>query len=174
MRTAWWERLSRVAIATALSRAAANDRSSSSSSADHAGPGALISSPSALAWHEEIIDNREDEQCQQKPVEYRFPFALEKLVCVHFPFALSPSSTNWRMSRDPNIAGFHLAVASTGSVESQSIANSDSVRIYSRRLQFVDVQEHIRPAGVVCDKSEAAVGIPHFQFSGGHPIFPSS
>jgi hypothetical protein len=46
--------------------------------------------PSALAWHEEIIDNREDEQCQQKPVEYRFLFALEKLVCVHF--ALSPSA----------------------------------------------------------------------------------
>src|SRR6266849_4841556 len=53
----------------------------------------MISSPSALAWHEEIIDNREDEQCQQKPVEYRFPFALEKLVCVHFPFAFSPRST---------------------------------------------------------------------------------
>src|SRR5450432_4338924 len=47
LRTAWWERLSRVAIATALSPAAANDRSSSSSSADHAGPGAVISSPSA-------------------------------------------------------------------------------------------------------------------------------
>src|SRR5450755_851231 len=45
LRTAWWERLSRVAIATALSPAAANDRSSSSSLADHAGPGALISSP---------------------------------------------------------------------------------------------------------------------------------
>ena len=47
MRTAWWERLSRVAIATALSPTAANDRSRFSSSADHAGPGALISSPSA-------------------------------------------------------------------------------------------------------------------------------
>jgi hypothetical protein len=82
--------MSSVAIAVALSPAAANDRSRSSSSADHAGPGALISSPSALAWHEEIIDNREDEQCQQKPVEYRFPFALEKLVCVHFPFASAP------------------------------------------------------------------------------------
>jgi hypothetical protein len=55
---------------------------------------ALISSPSALAWHEEIIDNREDEQCQQKPVEYRFLFALEKLVCVHFPFAFSPRCEN--------------------------------------------------------------------------------
>src|SRR6266853_1838492 len=54
----------------------------------------VISAPSALAWHEEIIDNREDEQCQQKPVEYRFPFALEKLVCVHFPFALSPRCEN--------------------------------------------------------------------------------
>jgi len=43
-----------------------------------------------LAWHEEIIGNREDEQCQQKPVEYRFPFALENSVCVHFPFAFSP------------------------------------------------------------------------------------
>src|SRR6266851_1619967 len=78
------------------------------------------------------------------------------------------------MSRDPNIAGFHLAVASTGGVESQSIANFDFVRIYSRRLQLVDVQKHIRTAGVVCDKSEAAGGIPHFQFSGGHFIFPFS
>jgi hypothetical protein len=56
--------------------------------------GCPTSSPSALAWHEEIIDNREDEQCQQKPVEYRFPFALEKLVCVHFPFAFSPRCEN--------------------------------------------------------------------------------
>jgi hypothetical protein len=78
------------------------------------------------------------------------------------------------MSRDPNIAGFHLAVASTGSVESQSISNFDFVRIYSRRLQLVDVQKHIRTPGVVCDKSEAAGGIPHFQFSGGHFIFPFS
>jgi hypothetical protein len=90
LRTAWGERLSRVEIAATLSPAAAIDRSGSSSSADHAGPGALISSPS-LAWHEEIIGNREDEQCQQKPVEYRFPFALEKSVCVHFPF-----SSSWR------------------------------------------------------------------------------
>src|SRR5450631_429337 len=78
----------------------------------------------------------------------------------HF-FTFSPRSTSLRMSRDPNIAGFHLAVASTGSVESQSIANFDFVRIYSRRLQIVDVQKHI-----VCDKSEATGGIPHFQFSG--------
>jgi hypothetical protein len=56
--------------------------------------GCPTSSPSALAWHDEIIDNREDEQCQQKPVEYRFPFALEKLVCVHFPFAFSPRCEN--------------------------------------------------------------------------------
>jgi hypothetical protein len=47
LRTAWWERLSRVAIAAALSPAAANDRSRSSSSADHGSPGALISSHSA-------------------------------------------------------------------------------------------------------------------------------
>src|SRR5450631_3633405 len=60
--------------------------------------GCPTSSPSALAWHEEIIDNREDEQCQQKPVEYRFPFALEKLVCVHFPFA---SASGVKMSYEP-------------------------------------------------------------------------
>jgi hypothetical protein len=59
---------------------------------------AVISSPSALAWHEEIIDNLEDEQCQQKPVEYRFPFAFEKLVCVHFPFA---SASGVKMSYEP-------------------------------------------------------------------------
>jgi hypothetical protein len=87
-----------------------------------------------------------------------------------FGRTFSPTSTSRRMSRNTNIAGFRLAVAGPVGVESQSIANSDSVRIYSRRLQFVDVQKHIRPAGVVCDKSEAAGGIPHFQFSGGHPI----
>jgi hypothetical protein len=31
-------------------------------------------------------------------VEYRFPFALEKLVCVHFPFTFNPSSTSRRMA----------------------------------------------------------------------------
>jgi hypothetical protein len=89
LRTAWGERLSRVEIAAALSPAADIDRRSPSSSGVHGGAGAVISSPSALAWHEEIIDNREDEQCQQKPAEYRFLFALEKLVCVHFPFAFT-------------------------------------------------------------------------------------
>src|SRR5712675_2794455 len=49
LRTAWWERLSRVAIAAALSPAAANDRSSPSSSGVHGGPGAVIASLSA-SW----------------------------------------------------------------------------------------------------------------------------
>jgi hypothetical protein len=108
LRTAWGERLSRVEIAATLSPAAANDRSSPSSSGVHGGVGALISSPSALAWYEEIIDNREGEQCQQKPVEYRFPFALEKLVCVHFPFAFSLASRLFRdaMALFPLLTGF--------------------------------------------------------------------
>jgi hypothetical protein len=97
LRTEWGERLSSVAIAATLSPAAPIDRSSPSSSGVHGDP--LISSPSALAWHEEIIDNREDEQCQQKPVEYRFPFALKKLVCVHFTFAFSPPGV--KMSYEP-------------------------------------------------------------------------
>jgi hypothetical protein len=33
--------------------------------------------------------------------------------------------------------------------------------------------QHIRTTGVVCDKSEAAVGVPHFQFAGGQSISPS-
>jgi hypothetical protein len=68
------------------------------------------------------------------------------------------------MSSPSHIAGFRLAVASAGDLESQPIANFDCVRIYSRSLQLIDVQKHIRTAGVLCDKSEAAVGIPHFSF----------
>ena len=79
-----------------------------------------------------------------------------------------------RMLRHSHIAGFRLPIASAGGFESQPLANFDSVRIYSRSLQLIDVQKHIRTAGVVCDKSEASVGIPHFQFPGAHPIFPFS
>jgi hypothetical protein len=78
------------------------------------------------------------------------------------------------MLRHSHIAGFRLPIASAGGFESQPLANFDSVRIYSRSLQLIDVQKHIRTAGVVCDKSEASVGIPHFQFPGAHPIFPFS
>jgi hypothetical protein len=38
------------------------------------------------------------------------------------------------MSSNTNIAGFRLAIARGGGFESQSIANPDSVRIYSRSL----------------------------------------
>jgi hypothetical protein len=88
---------------------------------------------------------------------------------AHF-FAFSPSSTRRRMSVDPNIAGFRLAVASACCFKSQSIANFDTVRIYSRAFQFIDMQKHVRAASIVLDESEAAIGIPHFQFSGAHPI----
>jgi hypothetical protein len=84
--------------------------------------GCPTSSPSALAWHEEIIDNREDEQCQQKPVEYRFPFALEKLVCVHFPFAFSPISTK-RLAEPAH----HYHPGSGSSQCDAAIANAISV-----------------------------------------------
>jgi hypothetical protein len=94
------------------------------------------------------------------------------LAVPHF-FAFSPSST-MRMLRHSHIAGFRLPIASAGGFESQPLANFDSVRIYSRSLQLVDVQKHIRTTGVVCNKSEASVGIPHFQFPGAHPIFPFS
>jgi hypothetical protein len=40
-------------------------------------------------------------------------------------------------------------------------------------LKGADVQKDIRTAGVVPDETEAAIGIPHFQRSGSHPIFPS-
>src|ERR1700738_690107 len=91
-------------------------------------------------------------------------------VQSHF-FALSPCST-MRISRRSHIAGFRLAVASGGGFESQPVANFDSVRIYSRSLQLIDMQKHVGTIGVVCDKSESAVSIPHFQFSSTHPIFP--
>jgi hypothetical protein len=91
------------------------------------------------------------------------------LAVAHF-FAFRPNST-MRMLRRSHIAGFRLPIASAGGFESQPLANFDSVRIYSRSLQLIDVQKHIRTAGVVCDKSEASVGVPHFQFAGGHFIF---
>jgi hypothetical protein len=75
--------------------------------------------------------------------------------------------------RPSHIAGLRLSVPRAGVFESQPLAHSDSVRIYSGRLQLADVQKHIRTTGVVCDKSEAAVGVPHFQFAGGQSISPS-
>jgi hypothetical protein len=74
------------------------------------------------------------------------------------------------MSGHPHIAGLRLAVPGAGGFEGQSIANPDFVRINSRALQVIDMQKRIRAAAVDRDKSEATVGIPHFQFAGAHPI----
>jgi hypothetical protein len=76
------------------------------------------------------------------------------------------------MSRHSHIAGLRHAVPSAGGFEGQPIANFYSVRIYSCSLQLIDVQKRIRSAIFVFDEPEAAVCIPHFQFAGGHPIFP--
>jgi hypothetical protein len=53
-------------------------------------------------------------------------------------------------------------------VKSQPFAFPDVVWIDACGLQGADMQKDIRTAGVVCDETEAAVGIPHFQGSGSH------
>jgi hypothetical protein len=69
-----------------------------------------------------------------------------------------------------HIAGFRLAIARNGTFEGEPIADFDSIGIYSRTFQLIDVQKHIRSAGVICDETETSIGIPHFQFAGAHPI----
>jgi hypothetical protein len=70
-----------------------------------------------------------------------------------------------------HFARLRLAVTSACGFERQPIANPDFVRINSSGLQLADVQKHIGSAAVDSNKSEAAVGIPHFQFAGAH-LFP--
>ena len=71
-----------------------------------------------------------------------------------------------------NVAGPGLAVSGVFNVKCQPIAFANIVRIDACGLQSGNVEKHIRTAGVVCDKTEPTIGIPHFQFAGGHSYFP--
>src|ERR1700724_1797549 len=83
------------------------------------------------------------------------------------PWLISPSA------RPTNVSGLLLSLTGAFNVESQPLAFPDVVWIDARRLQRADVEKHIRTAGVVCDETEAAVGIPHFQGSCSHcALFP--
>jgi hypothetical protein len=90
---------------------------------------------------------------------------IRVVTAVHLDFAFSPSS------REPNVVGFRLAIASAGDFEREPVANPILFGIYSCGLKIIDVQKHIRTAGVDCDKSEATVCLPHFKFSSAH-LFP--
>jgi hypothetical protein len=75
-------------------------------------------------------------------------------------------------SREPKVAGFRPAVPRAGGVEREPVAKPNLIGIYSRRFQIIDVQKHIRTTGVVRDKSEATVCLPHFKFSSAHSFSP--
>jgi hypothetical protein len=69
-----------------------------------------------------------------------------------------------RMLRHSHIAGFRLPIAGAGGFESQPLANFDSVRIYSRSLQLVDVQNISGPpaSSVINPKPRSAFHIFNF------------
>jgi hypothetical protein len=71
-----------------------------------------------------------------------------------------------------NVAGPGLAVSGVFNVKCQPIAFANIVRIDACGLQSGNVEKYIRTAGVVCDKTKTPIGIPHFQFAGGHFYFP--
>src|SRR5258708_38999680 len=71
-------------------------------------------------------------------------------------------------ARPPNIAGPGLSLTRAFNVESQPLAELHAEKIDACRLKRAEVQKYIRTARVVLDESEAAIGIPHFQCSGGH------
>jgi hypothetical protein len=74
-------------------------------------------------------------------------------------------------ARSTNIAGPGLSLTGAFNVKSQPVAFPDVVWIDACRLKGADMQKHIRTAGVVCDETEAAIGIPHFQYSGSHCLY---
>src|SRR5260370_1403050 len=81
---------------------------------------------------------------------------------------ISPSPS----ARPANVAGPSLSVTGAFNVESQPLAELHAEKIDACRLQRAEVQKYIRTARVVLDETEAAIGIPHFQSSGSHPISP--
>jgi hypothetical protein len=64
-------------------------------------------------------------------------------------------------SRSPNIAGFRPSIAGVADFVSKSIASLEAVRRNAGVLQRSDVQKYIRAAGVILDKAETALNIPH-------------
>src|SRR3981189_438281 len=63
--------------------------------------------------------------------------------------------------RPPNIAGFRPSIAGAADFVNKSIASLEAVRRNAGVLQRSDVQKHIRAAGVILDKAETALNIPH-------------
>jgi hypothetical protein len=55
--------------------------------------------------------------------------------------------------------------------KSQRFADPHAFRIDACGLQRAYVQKYIRPAGVVLDETEAAVGVPNFQRAGSHALY---
>jgi hypothetical protein len=64
-------------------------------------------------------------------------------------------------SRPPNIAGFRPSIAGAADFVNKSIASLEAVRRNAGVLQRSDVQKYIRAAGVILDKAETALNIPH-------------
>ena len=82
-------------------------------------------------------------------------------------FISSPSA------RAANVGGPGLSFTRAFDVKGQPLAFPDVVRIDACGFQRADVQKHVRAAGIVSDEAIAALGVPHFQFSGSHPaLFP--
>jgi hypothetical protein len=64
-------------------------------------------------------------------------------------------------SRPPNVAGFRPSIASAADFVNKSIASLEAVRRNAGVLQRSDVQKYIGAAGVILDKAETALNIPH-------------
>jgi hypothetical protein len=93
-----------------------------------------------------------------------------------FPLRLQPRFTSRQMSRPLHVAGSCLSVARAADVISQPIADLNGVRIDVRFLQRRGVQIHIGAASIILNEAEAALSIPHLQFSCRHyfPFFNPS
>src|SRR5450755_2728976 len=63
--------------------------------------------------------------------------------------------------RPPNIAGFRPSIAGVADFVSKSIASLEAVQRNAGVLQRSDVQKYIGAAGVILDKAETALNIPH-------------
>jgi hypothetical protein len=78
--------------------------------------------------------------------------------CI-FPLRLQPQLD--QASRPPNIAGFRPSIAGGADFVNKSIALLEAIRRNAGVLQRSDVQKHIRAPGVILDKAETALNIPH-------------
>jgi hypothetical protein len=89
-----------------------------------------------------------DSGCRQ-PV---FPL-VENLLHRKFRWA--------QASRPPNIAGFRPSIASVADFVNKSIALLEAVRRNTGVLQSSDVQKHIRASGIILNKAETPLNVPH-------------